>query len=103
MDESKNITIKAGSECFEISKEHRALKADAIYKLLKYNRGDKYIVKSVNEKNLDRPVLDFFFVLFKEITDYLNGLSDNGDYTEVEGDEENNQSNYVPFDEEVPF
>lgn len=105
MDETKTIIIKANGESFTINKDSRAINADDIYKLLDYKRGDKYIVKSFNEKKLDVPVLDFFTKLFEEIVEYLNMLSDNGVYTESEKEEVlNNQNNYtVPFDEDVPF
>ncbi len=104
MDESKNIFIKVNSESFTIEKNCRFIKADEIYKLLDYNRGDTYILKSYNEKALDMPVFEFFAELFKEIVDFLNTLSNNGDYTEYEEEVLNSQDNYtVPFDEEVPF
>ncbi len=104
MDESKTITVKVNGETFTINKDSRAIKADEIYILLDYKRGDKYIVKSVNEKKLDVPALDFFTKLFEEIVEYLNMLSDNGVYTESEEEEVlNNQNDYIPFDEDVPF
>ncbi len=104
MDETKTIIINANGESFKIEKDCRVIKADKIYELLDYNRGDTYSLKINNERKLDMPVFEFFTELFKELVDYLNTLSDNGDYTENEEEVLNNQENYtVPFDEDVPF
>ena len=48
MDESKNIFIKVNSESFTIEKNCRFIKADEIYKLLDYNRGD---IKVITKKH----------------------------------------------------
>ncbi len=104
MDETRTIIINANGESLRIEKDCRSIKADEIYKLLDYNRGDTYILNSYNENNLDMPVFKFFKELFEELVDYLNTLSGNGDYAENEEEALNNQENHVvPFDESVPF
>jgi len=104
MDENRTIIIKENGKLISIEKDCRSIKADDIYKLLDYNRGDTYRLKCDNKKKLDMPVFEFFTELFKELVDYLNTLSNNGDYTEIEEEVLNNQDNWtVPFDEDVPF
>ena len=86
--------------------------ADEIYTLLGYERGDTYVVKSVNEQGLDIPVLQFFTELFRDITDRLNRLSEtqNDDEDEsVEGEHEISEGNMYSYnlmnydDEDLPF
>ena len=53
-----NISIENGNT-ITISKDNRSVKADDIYKLIDFSRGDKYMVESQNEANVDAPVLKF--------------------------------------------
>ena len=76
MHKSKNIDIVLDNDHrISIEKDNRSVKADDIYNLLSYKIGDTFIVKSVNEQNLDEPVLKFFTELIRDITDHLNQLS----------------------------
>jgi hypothetical protein len=86
MQPSKDIEVVLNDyDRFTIGKDQRSVKADDIYNLLAYSRGDTYTVESVNEKNVDVPVLQFFTELFGDITNRLNRIS--GDQ-EGEDDEE---------------
>lgn len=76
MHTSKNIDIVLDNDHhIFIEKDNRSVKADDIYNLLSYEIGDTFIVESVNEQNLDEPVLKFFTELIRDITDYLNQFS----------------------------
>ena len=79
---SKNITISI--ECgktITIVKENRSIKADDIYRLIDFSRGDKYTLESQNEENVDAPVLKFFEELLADIVKKLNRMA------ETDGDE----------------
>ena len=77
MHKSKDIDIVLDNDHhISIKKDNRSIKADAVYSLLSYEIGDTFIVESVNEPNLDEPVLQFFTELIRDITDYLNQLSE---------------------------
>ncbi len=111
MQPSKDIDIVINDyNRITIGQASRAVKADDIYNLLGYERGDIYTVESVNEQNIDVPVLQFFVELFKDITDRLNRLSEtqNDDLDEnAEGEEETTGRGTYSFDqmddEELPF
>lgn len=87
-----------------ITKDDRAVKADAIYNFLKYERGDTFEVESVNAQNLDAPVLQFFTELIQDITDRLNRMSNNQniDEDEIES-EEMSADSFFDSDEDLPF
>ena len=76
------------SNRIKIAKDNRSVKADAIYNLLEYERGDTFEVKSVNAQNLDAPVLQFFTELIQDVTDRLNRMSDDqsNDEDEIESE-----------------
>ncbi len=77
MHTSKKIDIVLDNDHhISIEKDNRSVKADDIYNLLSYKIGDTFIVESVNEQNLDEPVLKFFIELIRDITDRLNKLSE---------------------------
>jgi hypothetical protein len=102
MQPSKDIDVVVNEHSgLTIGKDDRTVKADDIYNLLAYERGDTYIVESVNDQNLDAPVLQFFEELIKDITDRLNQLSQSDDIEE--DDDDNNSAHYLSDDEELPF
>ena len=87
MDANKDITVSiTGNSSIHIPKNNRCVKADEIFSLLDYSRGDTYLVSSVNDLNLDKPVLDFFEELIKDIVERLNSDSseENGDDSDAE-------------------
>ena len=89
MQASKDIDVAMNdSLVFSIPHENRYIKAEALFMLFSYSRGDKYTIKSINEKNLDAPVLVFFTNLIKDIADRLNRLSD-----DIDSEEDYNQNN----------
>ena len=88
MQPSRDIDVVLNDhDRMTIGKGDRNVKADAIYNLLGYERGDTYTVESANEHNVDAPVLQFFTELITDITDRLNRLSENQDDVQEEYDE----------------
>ena len=67
-----------------ISKDNRTIKAEEIYNLLDFSRGDTYTVHSQNESELDAPVLEFFETLISDISKKLNKIPDSVDNEFVE-------------------
>ena len=95
LDETSRTTIRKGN---------RAISADAIYNLLGYENGDTFVVESVNDKNLNAPVLQFFTELIRDITNRLNRLSENRSNDEDESDSVNTSDNSIFVDgEDSPF
>ena len=77
MQSSKDICISInGKNSFTISKDNRSIKADDIYRLIDFSRGDKYTVESLNETNVDATVLKFFEELLSDIVKKLNRIAD---------------------------
>lgn len=77
MQSSQNIIISVeGSNPILILKENRSIKAEDIYQLINFSRGDKYTVESENEDNIDAPVLKFFEELIADIVKKLNRITD---------------------------
>ena len=70
-----NISVDEGNT-ITISKDNRSVKADDIYRLINFSRGDKYTVESQNEENVDAPVLKFFEELLSDIVKKLNQIED---------------------------
>ena len=70
-----NISVDEGNT-ITISKDNRSVKADDIYRLINFSRGDKYTVESQNEENVDAPVLKFFEELLSDIVKKLNRIAD---------------------------
>ena len=108
MQPSKDIDIVLNEhDGITIGKENRIVKADDIFNLLKYERGDIYTVESFNAQNLDAPVLKFFTELFCDITERLNRLSESQSDDEDEEYEEQIEKNGFAYssedDEELPF
>lgn len=93
MEPSREISVMLNEhKVITIGKTNRSIKANDIYELLDYKRGDIYTVEGVNEDNLDVPVLQFFIDLFKDITERLNRLSKLQDNDENEDIEETDNS-----------
>ena len=77
---SKNIIISVeNGNSITISKEHRNVKADDIFELIDFSRGDKITVESENEKGVDIPVLKFFEELICDIAKKLNRIENTDD------------------------
>lgn len=77
---SKNINISIenaeNGNSITITKDNRSIKADDIYRLIDFSRGDKYTVESQNETNVDASVLKFFEELLSDIVKKLNRIAD---------------------------
>lgn len=74
---SKNIVLSIeGGNTITIPKNNRSIKADDVYRLINFSRGDKYEVESLNEENVDVPVLKFFEELITDIVKKLNRIAD---------------------------
>lgn len=77
MQPSKDIDVVVnGYNGMTISKDQRTVKAEDIYNLLEFSRGDTFIVESLNVEKKDTPVLQFFTELFQDIANRLNSLDD---------------------------
>lgn len=70
-----NVSIEDGNT-ITIAKDNRSVKADDIYRLIDFSRGDKYTVNSQNETNVDTAVLKFFEELISDIVKKLNRIAD---------------------------
>ena len=76
MQSCKDIVVSTGDgKTLIIPKDNRSIKADDIYRLINFSRGDKYTVKSLNEENIDAPVLKFFEELIVDIVEKLNRIA----------------------------
>ena len=74
---SKDITVSIeDGNTITISKDNRSVKADDIYRLINFSRGDKYTIESQNETNVDATVLKFFEELLSDIVKKLNRIAD---------------------------
>ena len=77
MQSSKDIVVFIGDgKPLIIPKDNRSIKADDFYQLINFSRGDKYEVMSLNEENVDAPVLKFFEELITDIVNKLNRIAD---------------------------
>lgn len=69
MKDNKDIGISVNNnEQIIIKKEVRNIKAEEIFNLLDYSKGDIFSVSIENKKNYDGPVITFFQELIEEIT-----------------------------------
>ena len=69
MKDNKDIGISVNNnEQIIIKKEARNIKAEEIFNLLDYSKGDIFSVSIENKKNYDGPVITFFQELIEEIT-----------------------------------
>ena len=80
------VSIEDGNT-ITISKDNRSIKADDIYWLINFSRGDKYTVESQNETNVDVAVLKFFEELFSDIVKKLNRIADSDEDEYLTGSE----------------
>ena len=75
MRPNKDIVITMNNvEKLTIESSNRNIDASAIYKLLDYSKNDTYTVESLNEPNIDKPVLSFFSNLIIDIADKLRSM-----------------------------
>lgn len=73
MESNKDIVVLVdGEKKLTIESNNRNINANAIYGLLDYSKNDTYSVESLNDLNVDMPVLNFFTDLIKDITNKLN-------------------------------
>ncbi len=79
-----NVSIEGGNT-ITISKDNRSVKADDIYRLIDFSRGDKYTIESQNETNVDATVLKFFEELLSDIVKILNQRADSDGYEYLTG------------------
>ena len=98
MDENKSIHILVNNEeKLIISENSRSISADKIYELFNFSIEDNYKVSSENNKNIDEPVLNFFYELFDDIANKINNLvTDDGD-SNIEEDDNTGFSDDIPF------
>lgn len=87
-----NISINEGKSIV-IPKNNRIIKADDLFDLLDFSRGDKYNVEVENEENLDGPVLLFFEKLITDITKKLNKIPKSSEDEFLEHQENINVTN----------
>lgn len=72
MKDNRDIVISVDDiEKITIIKDARKIKAEEIFQLLDYSDDDGFFVETVNEKNLDAPVLEFFKELLDDIVNKL--------------------------------
>lgn len=105
MQPNKDIIIQVNNERkLTIKQDERTVKADAIYSIIDYSRGDEYTVEGVNAQNVDVPVLQFFVELFQDICRRLHAISAGGQEEQGETKEEVVEVPYTPEDtDELPF
>lgn len=85
MKDNRDIVISVDDiEKITIIKDLREIKAEDIFQLLDYSDGDGFFVETVNEKNLDAPVLEFFKELLDDIVNKLGKEDDQEDDEESE-------------------
>lgn len=95
---SKDIEVNvADSAKLIINKDNRTVKADDIYRLIDYSRGDTYSVDSINDENLDAPVHQFFYQLILDIVECLNRISESEEEDELLTDYYDIQETEPPF------
>lgn len=84
MNENRDIVISVNEEeKNKIPKENRKIKAEQIFQLLDYSYGDSYSIVIINEKQVDIPVIQFFYELLEEIIHKLpkeDSVTDNVTY-----------------------
>ena len=103
MQSNKDIAVMMNENlCLTINKDNRTIKADDIYRLLAYTKGDSFSVVSENESNLDTPVVQFFQELLEEITNRINRLNEGTDAPLEESQSITNDS-HEEENEVLPF
>lgn len=77
MQSSKDIIVSINDEdSITIPRDNRSVRADEVYRLINFSRGDNYAVESLNEADVDAPVLKFFEELISDIVKKLNKIAD---------------------------
>ena len=78
MLDNKDIKVIINQdEAFTIPSNDRQVNAQQIYELFKFDPGDVFKLEKENPKDLDKPVLDYFFELLDTILIKVNELSSN--------------------------
>ena len=98
MDANKAIRIIVNEDQkYIIHENNRNISAEKIYEIIDFSIGDRYTVNSENSKNIDVPVLKFFYELFCEIISKINSLDDTTENTISDGNTEPDFSDDIPF------
>ena len=76
MLDNKDIKVEVDQdEALTIPSNERQVNAQQIYELFKFDPGDVFKLEKENPKDLDKPVLDYFFELLETISNKVNELS----------------------------
>ena len=98
MDANKSIRIIVNEEeKYLISESNRNISADKIYEIIDFSIGDHYTVTSKNLKNIDEPVLKFFYELFNEILSKINSLDETNENIVSDANTESDFRDDIPF------
>ena len=78
MLDNKDIKVEVDhDEAFTIPSNERQVNAQQIYELFRFDPGDVFKLEKENPRELDKPVLDYFFELLDTILIKVNDLSSN--------------------------
>lgn len=78
MLDNKDIKVEVDQdEAFTIPSNERQVNAQQIYELFRFDPGDVFKLETENPRELDKPVLDYFFELLDTILIKVNELSSN--------------------------
>lgn len=78
MLDNKDIKVEVDQdEAFTIPSNERQVNAQQIYELFRFDPGDVFKLEKENPRELDKPVLDYFFELLDTILIKVNDLSSN--------------------------
>lgn len=78
MLDNKDIKVEVDQdEAFTIPSNERQINAQQIYELFRFDPGDVFKLEKENPRELDKPVLDYFFELLDTILIKVNELSSN--------------------------
>ena len=85
MNDDKSIEVFVNDVSkHKIAEDHREFSAKKVYDIFNYKSGDSYIICAENPRELDKPVLAYFFDLFSNINHRIKEL--NKDSSEDETD-----------------
>lgn len=65
-------------EKYTIDMQNRSIDAAKLYEIIAFDPGDKYVVLTENEDNVDVQVLEFFTELFANIANRVDAIEPNG-------------------------
>ena len=76
MNEDKSIEVFINDvPKHKILEDQREISAKEIYEIFNYKSGDSYNISIENSKEIDKPVLTYFFDLFKNINSRIEELN----------------------------